>query len=268
METSQSSIQSKLNKLGLTDKEASIYSALLHLGGAYPSKIAEVTKINRSTVYKILLDLSVKGLVNEIEKKNKIFYHVEHPQRITRYLKDRVKISQDQLEKAESTIPTLESIYAFSAHKQKVTYFEGFDGILQVFEDHINVDKPYEMLAWSNTEYLENFMQHELSVTYRKAKEKKRIHTRGIVPASDHGSAFILEKYKQIGVSEKYWPELRFVSKDQFLVHGEITVYGEDKISIVNLNPDSMTGTIIQDKAIHDMMRMIFELSWKGAAQK
>jgi sugar-specific transcriptional regulator TrmB len=93
--------QEKNNKIGLTDKESAVYSTLLELGGAYPSKIAEKTKINRSTVYKILLDLSVKGLVSEIQKKGKLFYQIENPDKLARYLKDKVTIANDQFEKAQ-----------------------------------------------------------------------------------------------------------------------------------------------------------------------
>lgn len=260
-------ITKKLVRAGLSDKEALVYSALINLGGAFPSKIAEQTKLSRSTVYKILLDLSVKGLVNEIEKRNKLFYQIESPTRITKYLKAKVSIAKDELEKAEGLVPELENIYAFSAHKQKVTYFEGLESVIGIYESHVTCAKPYTMLAWSNTEYLESFLKNNFSTVYRKEKEKKGILTRAIIPDSESGRAFVRDEYQRIGVSEKFWPEIRFVSKNKFLVSGEITIYDEDKVSIVNLNPDRINGTIIQDKAIHDMMRMIFELSWDGAAQ-
>ena len=65
-----------LEKIGLNDKSALIYSTLLTMGGAYPSALADATRINRSTVYKILLDLSIKGLVTEIERSKKLYYQI------------------------------------------------------------------------------------------------------------------------------------------------------------------------------------------------
>lgn len=62
----------QLAKIGLSKKAAKIYTALLlNSGGLYPSKLAEITKINRSTVYKVLLDLSIKELATEIIKGKK-----------------------------------------------------------------------------------------------------------------------------------------------------------------------------------------------------
>ncbi len=258
-------IQKQLIKAGLSEKESAIYAALLHLGGAYPSKIAEITKINRSTVYKILLDLSVKGLVNEIEKKNKIFYQVENPNRLIRYAKDKVTIAKDALEKTERMIPDIEQLYNVFAHKPKVTYFEGLENVIHIYEDHLQMKQPYEMLAWSNTQYIENLLKLDFFFHYRKTKEAKKITTRAIVPDTLSDKSFVHLAYEKIGIAETFWPVARFVPVKEFSVSGEITIYGEDKVSIVNLNKDTLTGTLIQDKTIHDMMKMIFELSWKGA---
>src|SRR3989344_9040306 len=90
-----------LEKIGLSEKEALIYASLITLGGAFPSKIAEHAKLNRTSVYKILVDLSVKGLVSEIKKRNKIFYQVEKPDKLLRYAKSQVTLAHDRVEKAE-----------------------------------------------------------------------------------------------------------------------------------------------------------------------
>ena len=63
----------KIQKIGLSDKEAKVYLYLLTSQGAYPSKVATETRLNRSTVYKILTSLSIKGLATEIEHGKKIF---------------------------------------------------------------------------------------------------------------------------------------------------------------------------------------------------
>lgn len=258
-------IQKQLSKIGLTDKESAVYSVLLELGGAYPSKIAEKTKINRSTVYKILLDLSVKGLVNEIDKSKKLFYQIENPNKLTRHLKDKVTIANDQLEVAQKIVPEIEGLFNMFADKPKVSYFEGQEQVVQIYEDHLNVIKPYEMLAWANTTYLQDLLKLDFFLHYRKTKEKIGITTRGIVPDTNFDQEFVNKTYKEIKITEKYWPIMKYIPHSEFSFEGEITIYSEDKVSIVNLNKNHFTGTIIQDKTIHNMMKMIFELSWKGA---
>jgi len=258
-------IQKQLSKIGLTDKESAVYSTLLELGGAYPSKIAEKTKINRSTVYKILLDLSVKGLVNEIDKSKKLFYQIENPNKLTRHLKDKITIANDQLEIAQKVVPEIEGLFNMFADKPKVSYFEGQENVMQIYEDHLNVKKPYEMTAWANTTYLQDLLKLDFFLHYRKTKEKIGITTRGIIPDTDYDQDFVDKTYTKIGIAQKYWPIMKYIPHSEFSFEGEITIYSDDKVSIVNLNKDHFTGTIIQDKTIHNMMKMIFELSWKGA---
>jgi HTH-type transcriptional regulator, sugar sensing transcriptional regulator len=258
-------LKNKLEKSGLTDKEALIYVTILELGGAYPSKIAEITKINRSTVYKILIGLSIKGLVNEIEKSKKLFYQIENPRRLIRYVKDKVNMANDQLENAEKLAPDIEGLYSLFNNKPRVLFFEGQEDVLQIYADHLNVKKPYEMIAWANTIYLQDLLKNKFFLHYRKTKEKLGITTRGIVPDTEFDQEFVNNTYKKIGIAQKYWPKMKHVSDKVFSFTGEITIYDQDKVSIVNLNKNYFTGTIIQDKTIHDMMKLIFELSWKGA---
>ena len=97
---------------------------------------------------------------------------------------------------------------------------------------------------------------------FRRSKERIRITTRGIVPDTDQDKEFndrFFSGYKKGAV-----PHLRYVTAEQFPFKGEITVYSSNKTAIVNLNKEYLTGLIIEDETIHEMMRMIFELSWRG----
>lgn len=65
-------------------------------------------------------------------------------------------------------------------------------------------------------------------------------------------------------VDKKYLPRLRFIPSEKFPLTGEITVYSQNKVSIVNFERNQMTGVIIEDRAIHMMMKTIFEMSWNS----
>ncbi len=253
-------------KIGFSEKESLVYSCLLRLGGAFPSKIAEETKLNRSTVYKILLDLSIKGLVNEIKKRNKAYYQVENPEKLVRYVKSQVTIANDHLERVEKIIPDIEGLYSFLSNKPKISYFEGQEGVLTIYEDMVNISKKYEMLAWSNASELQHVLPEKFFENFRLAKERIGITTRGIVPdtVSDRGYN---EKFFT-GYKEDIVPKMKYIPKETFPFKGEITVYGTNKVAIVNLNKKYLTGIIIEDETIHSMMKMIFELSWNSIILK
>src|SRR5436190_1515134 len=68
--------------LGLTDKEASVYVALLGLGRSTASQIARRAGVNRATSYVILDTLIAKGLVTISGKEPKQEYLAESPDKL------------------------------------------------------------------------------------------------------------------------------------------------------------------------------------------
>ena len=262
MQEIDQSIAEKVAKAGLSDKEAAVYGALLTSGGAFPSKIAGMTRLNRTTVYKILDTLAIRGLVTELEKRGKLFYQVEHPRNIVRYARTRITMANRQLEQAEQIMPVLEGLYSHIINKPIVRFFEGSDGVLQVYEDHVASDEPYEMLGVSNVTDLMQFLPEEFRKRYVSRKEKIGITTRGIFPDKEGDIQYNETIYHNI--AKPFLPILRHVPKEFFPYKGEITIYGKNKISLINFSGPQFAGTIIEDQLIHDMMVMIFELAWKG----
>ncbi len=256
-------LKEEIRSLGLNEKEAIIYVALLEIGGAYPSKIAEAIKMNRTTTYAILTDLAVKGLVSELKRRNKLYYQIEKPNKLLRYTKERVRIAEDAADKAEKIIPELEGLFSLTPNKPKIRFFEGYPEVLGIHEDHTNVEKRYEQMAWANGKAIAEFLPADLRKKYLAKKASLKITTRVILPNTPED-----RKYKEItykSTPKNIWPERKYVSADKFPYPAEITIYGTNKISILNFSQEKPVGIIIEDQIIHDMMVMIFNLSWKGA---
>lgn len=266
MQIKNPSLLQKLEKAGFNPKEALVYTSLLELGGAYPSKIAEYSGLKRSTVYNILVTLSVRGLINEIEKRNKLFYQIEKPERIIKYTEGRIRIAEEESERMRTLLPDIEGLFGSLGTRPKVTYFENEEGIMQIFDDMVSGQGKYEMVSFSNAKELENIFPEKLFENFRKSKERIGITTRGIVPDTQEDRVYNSKFFK--GYKKEIVPTMRYIPKDMFPFKGEITVYGKNKVSIINLNKENLVGTIIEDETIHGMMKMIFELSWNSAVVK
>lgn len=258
-------IIAQLSKSGLSEKAAKIYAALLESGGAYPSKLAEITKINRSTSYKILTDLSVKGLVSEIMKGKKLYYQIEKPYKLERFAKYNLNRAQDTLEYVKKLIPELEGLYNLIPNKPSVKFFEGIEGVISIYEDHIAVDKKYEMLSFANTAEVINFLPKKFFEHYLRSKEKFGILTRAITPDTQTDQNYNQIIYKN--VDRKIWPDLRHIPQNIFPYKIELTIYADNRVSLLKLERENPIGVIIEDKIFHDTMRMIFELAWIGVGK-
>ncbi|MDD5396578.1 MAG: helix-turn-helix domain-containing protein [Candidatus Moranbacteria bacterium] len=262
----QSQILTTIQDAGLSEKGALVYFALLELGGAFPSRVSKHTKLKRSTVYEVLDDLAIKGLVSELEKRGKYFYSIEHPKRLLHFSQRSIAKAEEQYQKLQEFLPGLEGMYAGITNKPKVSYFEGTDGVMEIYEDHISGKKKYEMIGFVNIAEIMQFLPEKKYRDYVRIKEKLGITTRGILPDTTADRAY--EKTAYMAASKKILPQVRFISKEEFPWKGDITIYAENKVSIISFDQQKVSGIIIESETIHRMMRMIFELAWKGALVK
>lgn len=259
-------IAEKLKKAGLEEKEATVYGYLVQTGGSFPSEIAEGTKLNRSTVYKILGALSIRGIVAEVEKKKKLFYYPESPNKFLRSIKTRVRLAEDSYEKATELLPELEGLFKSSDSKPRVTFYEGKDQVVAAYMKQVEEKKKYELLAFASTDHLKAFLPPKVFREYIKLKEKYGITARGIIPDAPTNRKFLEETHGDI--KKHIVPQARYVSKEIFPFAGEIVMYGGNKVLIVKFDEHSPIAVIIEDQTIHNMMKMIFELSWASAKTK
>ena len=147
----------KIERLGLSDKEARVYLHLLESRGGYPSAVASATKLNRSTVYKILTALAIKGLASEIEHGKKIFYQPEPLNKLERYVGYQMERAQEARESAVKLLPELETLFA-NAENPKVSFYKGKEQVIEAYLRHVQVDKPYKMNAFANVQNIKKFL--------------------------------------------------------------------------------------------------------------
>ncbi|NQT49591.1 helix-turn-helix domain-containing protein [Candidatus Kuenenbacteria bacterium] len=262
MDTNQKVIE-QLKKIGIKQKAAEVYTALLELKGAHPSRISEYTGLNRSTVYKLLVELSVKGLVSELQKRGKLYYQIENPKRLVKFAENQVQLADERLKNAQKVLPDFLELTKLSPVRPKIRYADGLSGLMSLYESHVLEKEPYEMLGISNTCELTKTFPKKFVSDYIDRKKKLGIAGRAIFPDSEKDKNYLKEFYKNY--PKKILPQIRYVPADFFPYKNEITIYGKNKVSIINFKQKDTVGVIIEDQTIHDMMRMIFEMAWTGA---
>jgi hypothetical protein len=166
--------------------------------------------------------------------------------------------------RAHEIFPEINQLYSALPHKPKFLYFEGPTEIMRVYDDHIAIRKPYEMLCFASSTEIYDFLTPHYFTKYRKAKERFGITTRGILPDRPLDRAWSGKLYGD--VSKSVQPTARFIPPGEFPFQGEITMYGDSKVSIINLDKKNITAIVVEDISFHRAMRGVFELAWKGVA--
>ncbi|MDB5204303.1 MAG: transcriptional regulator TrmB [Candidatus Taylorbacteria bacterium] len=263
-------LEKNLINVGLSEKERIVYISLFELGGrGFPSAIAKQAKLNRSTTYKILTALSIKGLVNDVEKNKKVYYQLNKPEKLLNYIEHQNKELNQKLQNLKKIAPDLNYLFSNLSQAPKVVFYEGYKEVKQIYFDMLNY-KNYEMLAFFNAKEFEDYLTPEEMKKFTYGKEINKITMRAIVPANKSGRSFAEQVYGFMKRS-KLFPDVRCIPENMFPYDGEITMYGKNKVAMFKLNKDSIDrqviGVVIEDEMIHNMMKMIFELAWIGAEE-
>jgi len=253
MKTKPNPLKDSLVSLGLSEKEAAVYLALLELGRSTVSKISRKANVNRSTGYVILDSLINKGLAHISGKEPTQEYVAESPDNLaTMFRREREKIDAD-IENSLALARELKSVQK-SEGRPQVKFYEGVEGLKQVYEDTLSTTEVIR--AFGAYEGAENELSGYFPKYYQRRAEKN-ISVRGIAPKTS-----LSQTRQSEATTEKR--ELLLVPADKFTPSPEIDIYN-NKVMIASWR--EKLGIIIESAEIADAMKKLFELAWIGAKQ-
>lgn len=233
-----------LTQLGLNQKQAKVYLACLELGEEVVSQIAKKAGLNRITTYEILKGLDIKGFVRFSKEKNKIHFSPVSPKQLI----NRFKNSLQQLEGHQLE---LEAVFNANKKKPKVTYYEGINGIKQIYEDTLTVKKK-PIITVTNPEPIEKKLGMKFWRDYWRQRIDFKINVKGFCPDNKRGKQVKKEQ-------QKYLRQAKLFPKEKYNVETEIQIY-DNKVALISFM-DEM-GLIIENKEIADSLRSLWQLAW------
>lgn len=233
-----------LQNFGLNDKEAEVYLAALELGMATGFQIYKKTSLKKPTVYYILEELQRKNLVALTKKENKSYYIAENPESIR-------KNFEDKLTSFNELLPQLLSLYKTQGARPKLKFYEGIEGLKEVFNDTLKYKS--EILAFASEGFYTK-LGRDFAENYLKRRVKNNIPVRGIVPATE-----MLER-KFIRRNIAHFRSAKLINGKKYNFPIEINIYA-NKVALMSFRDE--LGLIIESDEINRMMRMIFEFFWK-----
>jgi sugar-specific transcriptional regulator TrmB len=246
-----------LEKLGLSEKEASVYVALLELAEDTVQNIARKSGVNRATTYVILEKLMKYGLASQIKKGKKTYFVAEDPRELANILSAQQHELEDRRRLLDDSLNQFTAVYNAKRGKPTVRYYEGEDGLeaLDRYGRERLKSETGDILAVSPFDLLDDRFpkRRRASLSERvEAKIKSRViytHRDGPIDEAIHAQAL---------------REAIFIDKDKLPVSGPISILPWG-IKIYQMESAEPYGILIEDEAIARTMRVIFELAWKGA---
>ncbi len=103
-------LDSLLQQLGLTDKEITVYLAILKNGKISPAQIAKITTVNRTTVYSATAELLKRGIISEDLGTKTQYLIALPPQELMQLAHKEEQMLEKKKETIRSAISELEKV--------------------------------------------------------------------------------------------------------------------------------------------------------------
>jgi sugar-specific transcriptional regulator TrmB len=241
-------LEEALAQIGISGKRARFYLAALELGQAPIQKVAEKAGITRTTAYDLLTRLMRDGLVSRVEKDGRYHIAAEDPRRLLGVLDDR-------RQRVEKILPELRSMYARSAVKPRLRFFEGRDGINTVLYDTLSCRSRqlYGILSMADLLEVPGRAEMEKYIALRIAKG---VHLR-----------VVRSREKEAG--RDIWPtspadlrELRWAPEGIVFTMTAWTY--DEKVSIISSRREHF-GMIIESPEFSALMHNLFTVLWNAS---
>lgn len=234
-----------LLNLGLSDKEARIYVALLQLGRGSAYAVADKAGLKKPTTYVILGELMQKGLVLKVPRMRKQLFVAKPPEEF-------FALAEERLSMAKKVLPELMAMAFGKTPKVRSFFYEGLDGVRHALWYHLNEMKGKQFVGFyaSSHEAADGF--EELSLEWNDELRKKEITIRGIVP--DHPS---LAKWRNR--DKDYGHSIKVVPYDRYSAINSIDV-GDTFVRVISFR--DLQAVIIENPDVARTVRQIFEMVW------
>jgi sugar-specific transcriptional regulator TrmB len=258
-EIQKSNIVNVLEKLGLSENEAVLYSVMLRHPKSTVRELTIRSPFPRTLLYHVLNQLSQKGLVSTSKDKWRTLYFAENPERLYELLAHREKEFETQSHKIREIIPELKNKYRLAGERPGVRVFEGIEEYKKALEDII-ISRPKVVFAY------ENLGKKKPGLEVRELHERRRIAKKiqkNIVFHENRESTQYFSK-------RKYDDFTRFRSIDEKAVKPfgvDVMIY-DGKILYTSFDEREPTAILIEDRALSIMQQNLFMSVWSEAKDK
>lgn len=249
----QTTLIKKLSALGLPEKDATTYLALLKLGPSPVQAITKETGLNRSSLYVVLERLLKGGFVTTTGDQGVRQYVALPPERIVGVAKERYEQAVLTRQNLETLLPELEKHRKLTLHRPTMKTLTGRAGIrsgfeytLDVHEKKIRIVSDAGSIIKSVPDYLPRYIRERF---------RRGIQMIGIHPYDTAGKMMI-------ALSSENIDDQVFVPPEKYSFPSDFGIF-DNKVAF--MDHKKRLCVFIESKAIADNMKALFDLAYEDA---
>lgn len=230
-----------LKALGLSDHGAKTYLKMLEIEAGNIMDIAQKANLHRPSVYLALAELKNLGLITEIKKGKRIYFQAESPAKLE-FLTEKLKNNLG------SGIEQLNELFKSKKHDVYVKFYEGKEGIRNIFSDIVNSLKKHDIFyRISSPKEIEKADTY-LTDNYKKIRDEKQLER------------FVIASEEYISAKEKRMERSIKALGEEFAYDVTEIIYG-NKVAYIDYSTE--TALVIENTKVAEFQKHIFKALYK-----
>ncbi len=234
----------ELQALGLTKNEVSLYLAVLQIGPAPISRLADKAGVKRPTAYNHLDDLIAKGLVHQVVKGKRKLYATRPPEQL-------LEVLEQQRHQVAELLPYLNSLYRATPKQPRVMFYEGKAALTRVYEEIFST--PQTMYAAFSPEKFFQVFTPEETESFFNLLKRNGGQLNDLVERSAKAEEYLRQAYHKGVARTKLLPESIKLAVD-FLATPKM-------VALISLR--NQTAVVIEDPDIAAAHVAFFKFIWQ-----
>jgi len=245
----------QLEKFGLSKKEASAYVALLRLQQASPYQISKESGLERTTIYKIIEQLSKQGLATKAIHGKRITYIAEVPANLKQILNQKRDI-------LEQILPVLTALQGKKQEKPNVRFYEDLIGVRKALTETLECEEKLRR-DFASVESIVEFLGRRFINRHIEERVRRRIRVRSL-RSRPTGSKISEKEWYLKKETKELLREVRYLI-EEISFEPVIFIY-DNTVTIISSKKESY-ALIIESRELSQAMKILFDIAWKQAGR-
>lgn len=263
-------IHQALKNFGLTENEILIYTHALQSEESSPYSLSQSTGIPRTTVYDVLMGLSLKGLV-ELQQsdgltKQQTRVKAKNPSVLRHILQQKRKQLTGVEVDIVEILPLLKGEYHADSANADFQFFAGIEGAKKVYFSE-PLDQPnLQTIVFDNQMPMDTFGNQEtnqLIDVQIQSKKNNQPKNKELFVLTDWTRHVLTYQYQRDPNYINY-QELRYLDNPLLVFNQRIAITGT-RIMVTCAQDEEIWGMVINSKALSTMFTSIFHILWSQA---
>jgi HTH-type transcriptional regulator, sugar sensing transcriptional regulator len=244
-----------LKKIGLTEGEIKVYSALLDLGETTRTELAKKSGISPSKIYDVANRLLEKGIISSVKKNNVIHFSAANPERIKEFIQNKEKDLIKEKNVVDELLPLLIGKYTKTEEQTDIEVFYGWEGMKTIFNDKVKEMEKGESDYIFGASKGYDSQQADIFFSQYYVKKRKKGFGSKIIFNED-----VKKNIKRTSIFREVPNEIRFLNQETFT---EINLYNNTVLIIMLLKEPIIIR--VKNKEAADSFKKFFDSLWKTA---